>query len=323
MNNESDNEVTMLRKAPGDSVKVVGVHQSLDGSMAGQFAALKELTTLWARRIQQGWLNRRLAWYGTRRIIGPSLVYPLPACSLTEAQGNQIMGPLYRTLLPQLGMNRNFPRLWRHAPLCFAGCNLPHSYFDQVATYPKTLLTLGASLSLAGSNLRAALEDAQLELGSAECFFELDFDTWGTLMTPNTLVGAMWKAFSTHGIYVRFEQKLQPDLQRSNDQSIMDLCTSRLELPADIRTAINRCRIATHTLFLSDLVHGDGKTLIAQYYQATTATSPPRPSSFIFPNAKPTTNDWRHLQDYMGYNTSFKRYHQCLMRVSRVHTLLL
>jgi hypothetical protein len=69
------------------AVKVVGVHQSLDGKMTTQVAVLKAKADSWWEKIKRGWLPRNLAHQGRNNMIWASLRYPLPACTITEKEG--------------------------------------------------------------------------------------------------------------------------------------------------------------------------------------------------------------------------------------------
>ena len=85
--------------------------------MAPQVEALKEKADHRAENVRNGWLNWRLAWSSLKKMIWPSLAYPLCICSMSKKQGNQIVAKLSQALLPELGVQKKFTRVWRHAPL--------------------------------------------------------------------------------------------------------------------------------------------------------------------------------------------------------------
>jgi hypothetical protein len=117
--------------------------------------------------------------------------YPLPACSFTPKEGRLVTRKIYKRLLPELGANRNFPLIWRHAPTSLQGLDLPDTYLEQGIEHVKTLLTIGDSTSITGRLLKASLEAAQLERGLDHSVLACDFATRGHLLTHNTLVHAM------------------------------------------------------------------------------------------------------------------------------------
>jgi hypothetical protein len=107
--NLKGNLTPIERLEPSDAVKVVGVHQSLDGKMMAQVLALKDKADAWAKRIQSGWLPRNVAHQGRNVMIWSSSKYPLPACTITKQEGLSITQELHWSLLPKMGAMRNYP----------------------------------------------------------------------------------------------------------------------------------------------------------------------------------------------------------------------
>jgi hypothetical protein len=97
-------------------LKVVGVTQALGGKMDAQVMVLQTKADLCGEQISEGWVPQHVARKAIDSMIWPPLQYPLPACNLTEQQGNQITKKLYRQILPSLGACRNFPLVYRYAP---------------------------------------------------------------------------------------------------------------------------------------------------------------------------------------------------------------
>jgi hypothetical protein len=153
-----------------DAIKVVGVTQALDGNMDAQVMVLQTKADLWGEQISKGWVPWHLARKVIDSMIWPSLRYPLPACNLTEQQGNQITKTLYCQILPSLGACRNFPLVYRYAPASLNGLALPHPYVEQGIAHIGLILTHGAIDTPTGSLLRASLEQAQLEVGIGTSF---------------------------------------------------------------------------------------------------------------------------------------------------------
>jgi hypothetical protein len=179
----------ITRLDPSEAVKVVGVHQAMDGNMKAQVQALKDKADTWGEKIKSGWLPRNLAHHGNTSMIWSSLKYPLPACTITETEGETITKELYKCLLPKLGANRNYPHVYRYAPASFQGLDLPLIYIEQAIGHLRQVLTHGAIDSTTGSLLCISLEQAQLEVGIGTPFLEVSFDFYGFLLTD-----IWWKA---------------------------------------------------------------------------------------------------------------------------------
>ena len=297
---EGQDRVPIQRKEPKDPVKAVGFTQSLDGKMTGQFKAFKEKADVWAENITNGTLDRRLAWQGLRSTIWPSLKFPLSVCTFSWNQGDRLMGTLYRALLPALGANRKFPKLWRHAPPELMGLDLPHPRVEQGIEQMKTLLTMGSSKSLPATTLTATLEAAQLMVGSEDTFLLQDLELWSGLLPHNTLAYSMWEFIQEAGIYVEFEKPLAPKPQRENDAHLMNLFATLPGMTRQRLESLNRCRIATKTMFLSDITAGDGITLIHKYRNPSRRQPALRESCWNWPPIKATANDWELWRQTLG-----------------------
>ena len=90
---------------PDEVVKVVGVHQSLSGSMKAQITSLTEKSDARATAILQGHLDRKIFWQGLHTMTWPSLHYPLAVSSISEKAATGITKKLFKALLPKLGVN--------------------------------------------------------------------------------------------------------------------------------------------------------------------------------------------------------------------------
>jgi hypothetical protein len=195
---------------PCTAIKVVGVTQLMDGNMDAQVALLQTKAEKWGAQIHEGWVPRNLARKAVDTMIWPSLRYPLLACNLTEPQGSQITNLLYCQILPTLGACRNYPLVYRYAPVSLNGFALPHPYFEQEIDHIGLVLTHGAIDSPTGSLLRASLEQAQLEVGISTSFLSEPFGTYGFLLT-DCLWKSIWNFLSAHDIsLVNRDQVLPP-----------------------------------------------------------------------------------------------------------------
>ena len=256
----------------GDAA-VVGVTQALDGNMEAQALALQTKADLWGEQISEGWVPRHLARKAIDSMIWPSLRYPLPACNLTEEQGNQITKTLYRQILPSLGACRNFPLVYRYAPASLNGLALPHPYVEQGIAHISLILTHGAIDTPTGSLLRASLEQAQLEVGIGTPFLSEPFDTYGFLLTE-CLWATIWSFISTHHISLSYGDQVLPKRQRHGDEFIMQLLIQQPTLSRSDLISCNRCRLAIEAVTLADLVTGDGKRIQSGYRCSPESHSP-------------------------------------------------
>jgi hypothetical protein len=181
------------------AVKAVEVYQAMDGNMGEQIWVLKEKADAWGDKIKSSWLPRDLARQGQSSMIWAALKYPLPACMITEKEGEAITKALHKSLLPKLGANQNFPKVYRYAPASLQGMELPLIYIEQEIGHLCQVLTHGAIDTTTGSLMQISLEQGQLEVGISTPFLEASFESYGFLLTDiwwKTVWEFVWK----HGI---------------------------------------------------------------------------------------------------------------------------
>ena len=256
------NLVEIERHDPSTAIKVVGLMQSLDGSMEGQFQELKTRADGWAERLREGKLPRKLAWTGLTTSMWPSLRYPLPTTNFSEAQGDKILTEFYKALLPKLGVCRNFPKAYRHAPHTLQGLALPAPYIEQSIGQIQLILTHGSLASMTGKFFTSSLEQAQLEAGTGMPLLEAPFLLYGDYTTPNCWVRSLWEFLSKHNIKLRGAATV-PQLQRLNNRFLMEIV---IALPGVNRNEIksfNRCRLYCQALTLADICTSDGTRIRA------------------------------------------------------------
>jgi hypothetical protein len=144
--------------AASEGITAVGIVQALKCKLKPQVDELQEKADEWANKVKEGWMDQRLAWTCLRS-------YPLHVCSISKTQGDAIIVQLYQALLPELGLQRKFPKIWWYAPRRFQALALPHPYFIQGQEQICLFQQLGLSSEISGGLLCISLDQAQLEIG--------------------------------------------------------------------------------------------------------------------------------------------------------------
>jgi hypothetical protein len=101
----SGNLVAIQHLQPNEAIKVVGIYQSVDGSMDTQIQHFTDKLINIGNCIHDNWVPHCLAWQGFQTMVWQSLKYPLATCSLTKTQGKTLTTQLYKFFLPKLGIN--------------------------------------------------------------------------------------------------------------------------------------------------------------------------------------------------------------------------
>ena len=97
-------------KQYNESACTLGVHLAPDGNNDAMVNTLRQKAEEWKANIQAGYLNRHKAWLALNTTVMKSLLYPLPALTLTEAQCAKIMAPVISAGLNCLGVSSKMPR---------------------------------------------------------------------------------------------------------------------------------------------------------------------------------------------------------------------
>jgi hypothetical protein len=288
--------VEIQRHDPSTAIKVVGLMQALDGSMDGQLKVLKERADDWGDKIRDGYLPRKLAWAGLHTTIWSSLKYPLPTTNFSQAQGKAIMLKFYKHVLPKLGVCRNFPNAYRHAPYSLQGLALPAPYIEQGIEHIKMTLTHGSIPTMTGHFIVQSLQQLQLEAGIGTPVLEASFSRFGYYTTVNCWIRCQWEFLSKQGIQMKGGLSHVPGLQRQNDRYLMEIVDGLSGVTASETSSFNRCRVHYQALTLADICTGDGKRIRAQALRCT--RDPQHLSRWIWGVEQPSTDDikvWEKL----------------------------
>lgn len=281
------------RIEPSQSLTVVGVEQSMDGSMDGQLRVLADSVTRWSRALASHSIPRHIAWAAIRSKIWPSLRFPLSATTISQQQGRKLMGPLYRSLLPRLGSNRNIPASVRYGPLEVAGLDLPEPYIYQGSQQVALFYHLYDTPTNEGHLLRVSLEHLQLEVGMSSPVFNLDFTQYGFLATPSWLT-SLWRFVSTYSIHIDIPDFPLPPLCRTGDRFIMEGILQCPALSREEQVSANRCRLYLQTVVWSDLASGGGTSIRDCFFQVH--RDPFVVSCYEWPVERPSKRDVANWQ---------------------------
>jgi len=247
------------RIGPQEGLSVVGVVQALSGNPTPAITALRAKADSWLSAIRSHFLPRPLLWTAVEHVLWPSLRYPLAVMSLNQTQAHSLTSRLYQTLLPRLGVNRHFPVALRHADTSFLGLGLPHPYWEHGIAATRLFLEHANATNTETVLLQVSLEYLHLEVGSWSNVFDLPYDSWSFLATPCWLTN-LWRFIDFAKVQFQPSSPVLPPPPRLDDGALMvDVLAASLPRPTIL--AINRCRIAHHVLYWSDVANGWGDAI--------------------------------------------------------------
>jgi hypothetical protein len=110
------------------SHKTLGAYKCIDGNEDDHKKYLDKKSEDIGHLALNGQLNKRQAKMAYRSVYIPSMVYTLPAMSLTEEETNRIQQPAIQRFIRVIGFEKSFPRAAVYASIKYGGLGLPHVY---------------------------------------------------------------------------------------------------------------------------------------------------------------------------------------------------
>jgi len=151
-----------------------------------------------------------------------------------------------------------------------------------------------ANDTITGRLYRAMLELLLIEIGSFLPLHLQDFKIVGRLAT-DSLIKSTWEFLTDHNLQLITD--LNVDLPRQDDCYLITNIIPLIE-DSDHLTQINRCRLYLRVIFLSDVVDGSGKELLAAAWNGERILSPQRIGQW--PNhVKPPPSAWTLWKYYL------------------------
>ena len=302
--------------SPFESKKELGVKESVAGGSQDQLQSMQDKFRKWVMKIHNSHLQSSYAWVSYRLQIWPGIRYSLGTLTNDMESITDLLQDLYYKLLPSLGVVRTFRKVLRTIPQSFGGIGLWHLAAEQLAARLNLLLQHYQRDTVIGSKFRAMTRWLQLELGTNLLPFSLSYDKWSLLAT-HCWHKMLWRTIQWSGIEVYISDSEIP-FPRENDICLMEYFYQQGCTVEDLRS-LNRCRMALHLLFLSDVVTADGLHLESS--MISEVNNVPIKSDYTFPPSFPSPADWRKWAAFWsrvsGPSFSTSRYLGCW--TSRTH----
>ena len=269
---------------PDEAKEMVGVFLSPDGKQTEQLTQLKLKAQKWAAFVKCGRLDYVSTWIALRTTILKTIEYPLAATTLTKKQCIAVMEPILKSALPRSNMVHNFARSVLYGPTQYQGMGLHDPYVTQGIRHVKDIVDQLWKKSISGRLIQMNVEALQLELGCYGNMFLLDLpQLW--INTTDTWIGQTLEFCLENKIVVsKTGEGLKPSCQ--GDSAIMQIMANRGLTKGQLK-ALNRCRLASQVVSISELATGDGKKL------AGIARDPVGTNGYVWPiQGKVTNADW-------------------------------
>jgi hypothetical protein len=307
--------VTIKQLSPFESAKELGVKECVAGESQDQLQSMRDKFRKWVMKVHNSHLQPSFVWVSYRLQIWPGVRYSIGTLTNDMESIADLLQDLYYKLLPSMGIVRTFRKALRTVHQSLGGVGLWHLPAEQLAARLNLLLQHYQRDTILGAKFRAMTRWLQIEVGTNRLPFDLPYDRWSLLAT-HCWHKMLWRTIQWSGIEVYISDSEIP-LPRENDLCLMEFIYQQGCTAEDL-TSLNRCRIALHLLFLSDIVTADGlhyeSSLISE------SNNVPIRSVYQFPPSFPSLTDWKKWAAFWtrvsGPSLSSYRYLGCWLNRS-------
>jgi hypothetical protein len=200
----------------------LGVHLAPDDNNKDAISHLRRKAETWQEYITTGHLNRQDACFVMETTIMRSLLYPLPALTLTEKECNHIIAQVLSAGLQNLAVCKNFPCAVTYGPKEEGGFNLPNLFTQQGVLHIAAIVDHISSQDMMGELLQTSIEATKVKVGVDRNLFSLDYTIYHPLLT-DTWIKETWKFARDHQIEIVDKATLNLSLHRENDVFLMEI----------------------------------------------------------------------------------------------------
>jgi hypothetical protein len=283
--------VSLQRLLATESMEMLGIWMCPDGNNKAQIQAMRTKTNEWADKVRTRYITKEEARVSIQISLRSSLQYPLPTLTLQEHECRYIMAPVVTFGLPRTGLPKSLPRAIREAPTSVGGTSFPSLYHMQGCARIEALVEHIRLKSPTYYILNSLVDSLRLEAGldfqlfSRHGFHEYQWMTFGWVSE------CLRYAAQNDIILSDVGTQLHP--QRTNDRSLMQLVLENQNFSISNIKAINRCRMALHVYWMSDIMDATGTTLQPGVWHNSRSRPIIRSNSFQWPTRYHTNkNDW-------------------------------
>ena len=264
-----DGEVKpLIRKAPSEGAKQLGIYSTPDGSCHAEREYLASKAVKFAHSLgHSGLLTRNETWLNLTHTISKTLEYPMLTSRLTEPDWDSISSIIHKVALPKAGLVRSFPHAVLYGPLKYQGMGYMNRWHLQELTHLADLVSQVHLGTTCGLKYQMTLEQLRLETGFPGPFTEVPYDTMAPC-TTNSWIKTLWASCQQFGIQITDDFGTLP-LLREGDQYLMPMLARLYPGPTNssLLRRLNQCRMFCRAVTLADLCNAQGTRICSTVYE--------------------------------------------------------
>jgi hypothetical protein len=230
-----------------------------DGLMDSQYIHLRNSINNWCDAVRSKQVHRDEAWYCLNRTIMNTIEYCLVATSLSHAQVDNLMRPIFKLALNLCGLQKNFPRTLLYGSPAARGLGMKDPYWLQLVVHLTSIMK-HQHLDTPSRDLhRENMELVQTYVGTDQNFWDLPFELFGHL-APAGWMKQTWEALSATNLSFRGPRLACP-LAWPQDKFLMDVFLDTPSIPEAHLPILQEVRLHLRTDLLSDIVDASGSRI--------------------------------------------------------------
>jgi hypothetical protein len=302
---EEINEILQTRasfaenKVPVPQLEVDVAHKTLGCwvcpllNQTKQVDELKKLCVKWVQRVTGSFLKASEKILAYNSVLLKQLEYRLPTTCLTKDDCDEIMSIYYPTICHGYHIHRNFNRKLICASKKYGGLGLTHLYDLMGQWKTKFLVKHLRRNDKTGKLFRVSLEFTQMEVGTKEPFYNLNFYDCKKIITPTWLTH-LWQYWTDANIKPEISNMWTYQVERINDVFLMDLLRPGVK-DENTLAQLNLCRMQLGVITLSDITSLSGEKILSNIHDGKNM----RKSKLLWPKQKVPAPWWTQWSNYI------------------------
>ena len=272
---QDDQERLILSQGDGGrrEIKRLGNHQEHKtlgcwvnplGENVQAYKQMYDFVNTWRGRMLHSGLSPKLIRQSYNTELLSQLKYRLSVYMFTENQCEELMKMINPIILHSHFLNKNYPRSLMQANEQYGGLSISHLYDVMGMEKSKFLLMHMRRNDTTAKLFTIAMQNLQLECGTEELFFNLEYADYSN-MTTNGWLKNLWEYYDSRAIRVDEDLKVTYKKPREGDKFLMDVLGKyKHEITPTQMEQINTVRQHLGLLTLADVADVRGRRMLQQ-----------------------------------------------------------
>jgi hypothetical protein len=197
-------------KAPEEGNRALCFHLGGEGTSTAHKKVMTDKAVLYGEAVAQTTLRRGESGMAYNSFYMPILAYGTPTTSLTLAECTILQKSAVNTILPNMGINCKAPHVLVFGTSTYGGFDLDNLAAVQVFGWIQYLMGHLRYQDGIGKLMQMLIEFTQVECGSLEPIFTLDYDKYMTTILTRNWATEIWAYLCLCKVKLNISGMLKP-----------------------------------------------------------------------------------------------------------------